>query len=134
MRLQQGDSLGECRVSDVKYVGLPYSATGLTRAAVCASLQAKFADATSVVLDGKSRRMSLTFTETEWKKDPKNSLVAWTQPSKCEMVEVLTGISSLRILGDHTRWYESVAIDSVSYSRGTAGVPADCASKYYKTR
>ena len=33
-------------------------------------------------------------------KDPKNTLFDWVKPSDCEMIEVLAGLSNLRILGD----------------------------------
>lgn len=91
----------------------------------------KYADATLLPLDGKAREVSIPLTEGVWRKDPKNTLLSWQAPTQCEMVEVLGAVSSLRILGDHTRWYESVAIDRVAYVAGTAGVPLACASTYY---
>lgn len=81
-------------------------------------------------LDGKSRVVSIPLKETAWKKDPKNTLLPWTTPTPCDFVEVLGDISSLRILGDHTRWYESVAIDRVAYTVG-GSVPLACADIYY---
>ncbi len=69
--------------------------------------------------------------ETNWKKDPRNTLTTWAAPTQCEMVEVLQGITSLRILGDHTRWYESVGLDQISLTHGTGGVPWLCAPIYY---
>ena len=39
----------------------------------------------------------------------------------CE--QVLSGISSLRVLGDFTDWYESVALDSVQIKNTVAQVP-----------
>ncbi|CAM9299509.1 unnamed protein product [Ascophyllum nodosum] len=59
-----------------------------------------------------------------WVKDPNNSLIEATVPTKCEMAQVLSNLSELRILGDFTRWYESVALDSVYIrlaSSGTSG-------------
>jgi hypothetical protein len=35
------------------------------------------------------------------------------EPSKCEFIQVLSQLSGLRILGDLTRWTETVAIDNV---------------------
>jgi len=93
---------------------------------------ARFADASSIVLDGKSKTITIPLTETEWKEDPKNTLQAWGNPTKCEMVEVLSGLTSVKILGDHTKWYESVALDNVAYISGKPGsVPVQCADIYY---
>jgi hypothetical protein len=90
---------------------------------------AKYAD-DSLPLDGRSREVSISLTESAWRKDPKNTLLPWLPPSQCEMVEVLAGLTSLRILGDHTKWYESVALDRVGYTHGS-GVPVSCAHIYY---
>jgi hypothetical protein len=48
-----------------------------------------------------------------WLKDSQNSLKSWTVPSKCDMIQVLSRLSKIRILGDWTKWYETVAIDNV---------------------
>jgi len=93
----------------------------------------KFADS-SVVLDGKAKVVRVPLLEGSWKKDPRNVLTApqnWVHPTQCEMVEALQGITGLTILGDHTRWYESVGLDQVSITHGTGGVPMACASIYY---
>jgi hypothetical protein len=92
--------------------------------------QVKFADS-GVVLDGKAKALSIALTEGNWKKDPRNTLSPWVAPNQCEMVEALQGITSLRVLGDHTRWYESVGLDQVSITHGSGGVPMACASIYY---
>ena len=83
------------------------------------------------MLDGKAKQVSIPLVESAWKKDPRNVLLPWAAPSQCEFVEALAGISNLRILGDHTRWYESVGLDTVSVTHGTGGVPMACASIYY---
>jgi hypothetical protein len=93
-------------------------------------VQAVFADDKVLPLDGKPRDVSIPLVETSWKMDPKNTLLPWTTPTPCQFVEVLGDISSLRILGDHTRWYESVAIDKVGYTTGKS-VPLACADIYY---
>jgi hypothetical protein len=51
-----------------------------------------------------------------WVKDSQNSLKSWTKPSKCDMIQVLSRLSKIMILGDWTRWYETVAIDNVQIS------------------
>ena len=51
-----------------------------------------------------------------WLKDSQNQLTPWTIPSQCDVVHVLTGLTGIRILGDWTTWYESVAIDNVAIS------------------
>lgn len=48
-----------------------------------------------------------------WLKDPQNTLLDWEAASKCDVIQVLSRLSGLRILGDWTRWYEAVAIDDV---------------------
>lgn len=91
---------------------------------------ATFADASTVVLDGKSKTMTLTLSESKWLKDSKNTLVKWANPTQCEMVEVLSGLTGVKILGDHTKWYESVALDDVAFKHGSS-VPVACAGIYY---
>jgi hypothetical protein len=66
--------------------------------------------------NGLSQSYVLPLTETSgWLKNPKNVLNMWRKPSKCEMIQVLSGLSSLMILGDITRWYETVALDNVIF-------------------
>lgn len=49
-----------------------------------------------------------------WLKDSHNSLISeWSAPTQCDMIQVLSSISSLRILGDFTSWYETIALDNV---------------------
>ena len=49
-------------------------------------------------------------------------------PRRCEMVEVLAGLTAVRILGDFSRWYESVALDSVQFvNRAGASLVPVCA-------
>jgi hypothetical protein len=65
---------------------------------------------------GAPTRISLSLLETAgWLKDPQNTLKAWTAPTKCDMIQVLSRLSSVSILGDWTTWYESVAIDTVQF-------------------
>lgn len=66
--------------------------------------------------DGDTTRYSLTMTESSgWLKDPQNTLFEWEVPSRCSFIEVLSGITSVKILGDFTNWYESVGIDDVRW-------------------
>ena len=58
-----------------------------------------------------------------WLKDPQNSLTKWTKPSKCDLIQVLSRLSSFRILGDWTTWYESVALDDVSFTNTRGQLP-----------
>ena len=88
---------------------------------------------TSVGFDGKTQSFSIDLHERAgWKRDPKNSLHNWEPISKCAFIEMLSGISSVRILGDFTRWYESISIDNVRYvtakPRGRHQLPV-CAQK-----
>jgi len=64
--------------------------------------------------DGNTKKFAIVMTETSgWLKDPENTLLKWTPPTKCEFIEILSGISSIKIMGDFTKWYESVSLDNV---------------------
>lgn len=58
-----------------------------------------------------------------WLKDPQNSLKKWTKPTKCDIIQVLSRLSALRILGDWTAWYESVALDDVLLANTKGQLP-----------
>jgi hypothetical protein len=65
---------------------------------------------------GTPTRIVLSLVENAgWLKDPQNTLLQWKAPTKCDMIQVLSRLSSIRILGDWTQWYESVAIDTVQF-------------------
>jgi hypothetical protein len=67
--------------------------------------------------NGDAVTFSVSLVESKgWLKDPQNALAQWAPPSKCDMIQVLSRLSSLRILGDWTNWYESVALDDVSFA------------------
>jgi len=61
-----------------------------------------------------------------WIKDPQNTLLAWTKPTQCDIIQVLSRLSAFRILGDWTTWYESVALDNVQILN-TKGLLPRCA-------
>ena len=69
---------------------------------------------------GNTKSFVIPLNETSgWMKDPENVLIRdWPVPSKCEFVEMLSGITSLRILGDFTRRYECVSVDNVVMRSG----------------
>jgi len=48
-----------------------------------------------------------------WVKDPQNSLLPWAPASQCDLIQVLSRLSKVRILGDWTAWYETVGLDDV---------------------
>lgn len=76
--------------------------------------------------DGSTTQFRLPLHELAgWVKDPKNIILPWTQPTQCEFVSVLSALTSLRILGDFTRGYESVALDTVVLRHGP-GKPLPC--------
>lgn len=58
-----------------------------------------------------------------WVKDSQNTLVPWTAASKCDVIAVLSRLSAMRILGDWTTWYESVALDDVGFFNTKAQLP-----------
>lgn len=64
-----------------------------------------------------------------WLKDPQDSLKQWSAPSRCEFIQVLSRLSGLRILGDITTWYETVAIDNVVVSNTKNNIPLCAMSK-----
>lgn len=78
--------------------------------------------------DGKEKAFAIVLSELGgWLKDPKNTNTPWASPSECEMVEMLSSVSELCILGDHTKWYESVGLDNVAIKAGPVGsIPLSC--------
>lgn len=73
---------------------------------------------------GAAQAFTLSLKETAgWVEDPKNTLKAWKAPSQCTLIEVLSGLTEVRILGDFTNWYESVALDKVELTNLKAQVP-----------
>jgi len=79
---------------------------------------------TDVAFTGETTSFALPLKEDEgWLQDPKNTLVEWQPPTQCQFIELLSGISSLRILGDFTTWYESVALDTVELRNTVAQLP-----------
>ena len=64
--------------------------------------------------NGSTTTFTLSFEETfGWLKNPQNALLQWSLPSQCDMINVLSGLTALRILGDWTSWYETIAMDNV---------------------
>lgn len=75
--------------------------------------------------DGATEMMfSLELLESSgWLKDSQNTLVKWAPPSQCDMIQVLSRLSSVRILGDFSQWYESVALDDVMFANVASKIP-----------
>lgn len=70
----------------------------------------------NVLFDGKTTKYILKMNESSgWLKDPKNTLFKWKPPTKCEFIQVISNISSMKILGDFTKWYETVSLDNVQW-------------------
>lgn len=64
--------------------------------------------------------------EGGWLKDPQDLRVTeWSLPTKCEVIQVLTGLSAVRIYGDFTPNYEAIGIDGIEITTGS-GVPLEC--------
>ena len=77
----------------------------------------------ATTFDGTTTSYSISLDETAgWIKDPKNTLLQWPTPTQCEMIEVLSGVTNIRILGDFTDWYESIALDSVALKAPASGI------------
>jgi len=73
---------------------------------------------------GAAQAFSLALKEGGgWVEDPKNTLKPWRPPTQCTFIQVLSGLSELRILGDFTSWYESVALDTFQLVNLKAQVP-----------
>lgn len=51
-----------------------------------------------------------------WLKDSQDLLVPWSAPSQCDMLQVLGRLSAVRILGDFTKGFETIALDDVRFS------------------
>ena len=72
--------------------------------------------------DGSTKSFSISMKEDGgWLRDPENTLTTtWTAPKKCDFVEVLSGLTHVKILGDFTKWYESVSIDNVKFKKSNS--------------
>lgn len=58
-----------------------------------------------------------------WVKDPQNSLLPWAPASQCDIIQVLSRLSKVRILGDWTAWYETVGLDDVRITNTKGQLP-----------
>nr|AIG56431.1 secreted protein [Achlya hypogyna] len=91
-----------------------------------AGVRLAWAQANSPTFTGVTTAYSVPLLETSgWLMDPKNTLLPWTVPTQCQLVEVLTKLSGISILGDFTQRYETVALDSVLLLHGP-GQPMAC--------
>jgi len=90
---------------------------------------AYFADSL-LPFDGITKRVSIRLDPSQWKQDPRNTVSEWGPTFACQLVEVLSGLTAIDVLGDHTRSFESVALDNVALRPGS-GVPVECAAVYY---
>jgi len=82
----------------------------------------RFAD-NGLEWDGSEMVVEVTLAEGNfWKRDPMNRAKDFTDATACEISAVLAGLTRLRILGDHTRAGEGVALDDVSIA-GAADQP-----------
>jgi len=85
---------------------------------------------TASSFDGSPMTFTVPLVEgAGWVKDSQNSLLKWDDASKCDMIQVLSRLSSLRILGDWTRWYESVALDDVQLYNTRGQLPVCAQAK-----
>ena len=92
--------------------------------------------ATSLSFDGKEQTFSIPLTTSStqpnngklWMKDSKSTLIPFSETNDCELIEVLNGLSNLKILGDFTRWHESVSLDNVQLvaSKQKMPIPLSC--------
>ncbi len=69
----------------------------------------------SGMFSGSTKRFSVPLVEVAWRKDPQNSLSAWSAATQCDLIQVLSRLSRVRILGDWTTLQESVALDDVRF-------------------
>lgn len=75
--------------------------------------------------NGDTKRVRIPLTEQNWKIDTHNSNKLPADLSLCHLVEVLSKLDRIEILGDYTKWYESIALDDISIIAGN-GVPSQC--------
>ena len=71
--------------------------------------------ARNLIWDGQPKKFSIPMVETAFAKDPKSTLATamWNPPTQCEMMEMLSDLSAVRILGDYTQWHEAVGLDDI---------------------
>jgi len=71
---------------------------------------------------GNYQQIKYRLSEEEdegWLLDPKDArTTAWQNPTQCEFLQVLTHLSSIRVYGDLTEGYESIAVDGFEISVG----------------
>lgn len=76
------------------------------------------------MFNGDAKRISIPLNEfSGWLKDSQDVLVPWYKVSQCDIIQVLSRLSKIRILGDYTTWYETVAIDNVQISNTKGSLP-----------
>jgi hypothetical protein len=74
--------------------------------------------------DGNPMNFNIELVEGHgWVKDPQNTLFDWPDATKCDLIQVLSRLSSVKILGDWTQWYETVALDDVRIYNTKAKLP-----------
>lgn len=72
------------------------------------------ASSASGLFRGEPLKITISLTESGgWVKDSQDILVPWYRPSQCDIIQVLSRLSKIRILGDYTTWHETVALDNV---------------------
>ncbi len=77
---------------------------------------------------GQDVPVALNLTERAgWVEDSKDSLRAWVPPSRCTFLQVLSRLSGLSILGDYTKYYETMSIDNVAMVANPSGRLPMCA-------
>ena len=69
-------------------------------------------------------------TPSAWARTPESSLDEYEAITLCEMAEVLSAVSELLILGDHSIERESIALDNVFLTGGLPEVPRECSNVY----
>lgn len=75
---------------------------------------AELAKSPNGLFKGGSLKISISLKEgVGWIKDPQNTLLSGITASKCDVIQVLSRLSHIKILGDWTTWYESIALDDV---------------------
>jgi len=81
----------------------------------------------NVVYSGGIVQFSFELDESgDWLLDPQDSRITnWPAPQQCQFVQILQGLTDIRIYGDLTPNYEAIGIDSFSLTSGT-GVPTSC--------
>jgi Laminin B (Domain IV) len=84
----------------------------------------------SVAFSGGVQSFSFQLVESAsngWRRDPKDSRITqWPTITQCNMIQVLSGLTGVRIYGDLSQGSEVIGLDSVVITAGSTSIPVTC--------